>query len=208
MKRGNVMKVKIAEGNEYEDITWGKAYDVVDEYSSHYVVRDDQFDRNAILKEHCEIATEEVMFKEGDRVQIIADSFCKFNLIQEWSLQGTEGMCGKIIDLPKTGSEEYYVQLDKGHAWYVPEQLLQKIPDTVCDTIETKEEQSPTLTEIIRFTQNNKGFNVSFEDGNITLADWSNDPNATFYRPKTLEELLELMECVDKMNEFRDNRED
>ena len=202
-EQGDRVQVKIAEGNEYEDITWGKAYDVVDEYSRHYVVRDDQFDRNAILKEHCEIVMEEVMFKEGDRVQIVVNSYGKTSLIKKWTLEGNEGMCGTVIDLPESDSQVHCVQLDNGGAWYVPEQLLQKIPDTVCDTIETKEEQSPTLTEIIRFTQNNKGFNVSFEDGNITLADWSNDPNVTFYRPKTLEELLELMELFEKINEYK-----
>jgi len=203
-EQGDRVKVKIAEGNEYEDITWGKVYEVVDEYSSHYVVRDDQFDRNAILKEHCEIAMGEVMFKKGDRVQIVVNSYDKISLLEEWSLQKTEWMCGTIIDLPESDSQEYYVQLDNGGGWYVPEELLQKLdnPFDVVDDLE-KPDITPTLTKIIRFTQNNKGFSVLFEDGNITLSDWSNDPNAAFYRPKTIEELLELMKLFEKINEYK-----
>jgi len=206
------MKVKIVT-DKYEDVTQGKVYEVVEEWIMDYVIIDDQFDKNAIDKEHCEIVMEEDMseqgdmFNIGDRVQLVGNSFGKSSLIEEWSLQGNEGLCGKIIDLPESDSQGYYVQLDNGDGWHVPEELLQKLdnPSDVVDDLEKPDPiPTPTLTEIIRFTQNNKGFSVSFEDGNITLADWSNDPNATFYRPKTTEELLELMECVDKMNDFRD----
>ena len=229
-EQGDRVQVKIAEGNEYEDITWGKAYDVVDEYSRHYVVRDDQFDRNAILKEHCEIVMEEVMFKEGDRVQIVVNGSIDYCSLEEWSLINQENEKGNIIELPGEADcdSSPLVQLDDGSTWYVPVKLLKNLDNpfepeetkasvfvdtrghTISEGVNPKLEiyQDTTLTEITRFTQNNKGFSVSFEDGKITLADWSNDPNATFYRPKSIEELLELMECVDKMNEFRDNRED
>lgn len=127
------MKIKIMDDfvHEYEDVTRGEVYEVVEEYLMDYIIIDDQFDKNAILKEHCE-----------------------------------------IVD-------------DRGG-----EPTKQALPDT--------------LQQIIQFTQNNKGFSIEFNAGKITLADWSTDPNATFYRPKTLEELLELMELLEKINEFRD----
>src|SRR5690554_155263 len=205
------MKVKIVT-DKYEDVTQGKVYEVVEEWIMDYVIIDDQFDKNAIDKEHCEIVMEEDMseqgdmFNIGDRVQIVANSHGKISLIEEWSLQGTEGMRGNIIESRGPGVA-YYVQLDNDSAWYVPEELLQKLPgEDVVDDLE-KPDQTSTLTEIIRFTQNNKGFSVSFEDGNITLSDWSNDPNSTFYRPKTIEELLELMELLGKINEYKCDNE-
>jgi len=181
-------------------------------------------------------------------------------------------MRGNIIESRGPGVA-YYVQLDNDSAWYVPEELLQKLPgedvveeagpvinigdhvkvivnqndldlvgcdDTVKsghkyivqdvegesiqlvrdapswvnmkDVVLVKEDMEkpdpcPTLNEIIRFTQNNKGFNVSIEDGNMTIIDWSNDPNATFYRPKTIEELLELMELIGKINVYKCDNE-
>lgn len=194
------MKIKIV-ADEYEDVTLGKVYEVVEEHPMGYFIIDDQLEMNEIDKEDCEIVKEGAMFKKGDRVQIVVKNDSDSKLLEGWFLQGNENKVGEIVEITPDGEPKCLVDLDDDSEWYVPEQLLQKI-------YETKEEQSPTLQQIIRFTQNNKGFSIEFDAGKITLADWSNDPNATFYRPKTLEELEELMECVDRMNEFRDNRED
>lgn len=205
------MKIKIMDDfvDEYEDVSRYKVYEVVEENIMDYVIIDDMFDYNAITKEHCEIVivTEEDMFKMGDRVKIVVEDASDIRGLEKWLLQGKENKVGEIVEIYPDGPPCHSVDLGDGTGWHVPEQLLQKIPETVCDNIEEEEQQTPTLQQIIQFTQNNKGFSIEFDAGKITLADWSTDPNATFYRPKTLEELEELMELLEKINEYKYDNE-
>lgn len=198
------MKIKILEGFEdhYEDVSLGKLYEVVEERPDYYIIFDDQFDDNTIYKEDCEIVTEETMFKEGDRVKIVVENASDIRTLEDWFLQGKENKVGEIVEIEPDGVLVHSVDLGDGMTWHVPVELLQKDPITTSDNNE-KEQQTTTLHQIIQFTQNNKGFSIEFDAGKITLADWSTDPNATFYRPKTLEELLGLMELLEKINEYR-----
>lgn len=198
------MKIKIMDDfvHEYEDVTRGEVYEVVEECLVDYVIIDDQFDKNAILKEHCEIVELKEGsvkdFKVGDRVKINGSNMVK---LEEWSIEHKANSTGVV---KKCGERDYIVLTDDDdRKWFVPEQLLYKIPETTSDTIE-EVQRPPSLQQIVRFSQNNRGFSIEFDAGKITLADWSTDPNATFYRPKTLEELGELMELLEKINEFRD----
>lgn len=145
------------------------------------------------------------MFKNGDRVKIVVKTSDDERTIEELFLQGQENKSGTIIGsypgdrMSHIDEMSHIVEIDGEVPWHVPSKLLQKIPNPT----DLEDEPEDTIQQIIQFTQNNKRFNVSFEGGKITLADWSSDPNVKFYRPKTIEELLELMEMFEKINEYK-----
>lgn len=204
------MKIKIMDDfvHEYEDVTQSEVYEVVEEYLMDYVIIDDEFDRNAILKEHCEIVTEEAVFKTGDRVKINDKNMDE---LIDWSIAHKVNSTGVV----KESNEHDCLVLteDDSKSWYVPKECLESIEGNAVHVDDdrggepTKQALPDALQQIIQFTQNNKGFSIEFDAGKITLADWSCDPNATFYRPKTLEELRDLMELLEKINEYRYDNE-